>query len=173
MIRSLNGKNPIIPDSSFIAPSADIIGDVTMGANSSIWYQCVLRGDVMPIIISDDSNIQDGTIIHGTWKQAAAVIGNKVTVGHKCVLHGCKIDDLVLVGMGSVVMDNVHVEKNCFIGAGSVLTQNKHFPEGSLIMGSPARVVRPLKQSELDFLPQSAKNYIEYKTWYVHDWQEK
>ena len=167
MIRSLNGKNPIIPNSSFIAPSADIIGDVRMGENSSIWYQCVLRGDVMPITIGDESNIQDGTIIHGTWKQAEAIIGNKVTVGHKCVLHGCKIDDLVLVGMGSVVMDNVHVEKNCFIGAGSVLTQNKHFPEGSLIMGSPARVVRPLKQKELDFLPQSAKNYIEYKSWYA------
>lgn len=173
MIRSLNGKNPIIPDSSFIAPSADIIGDVRLGFNSSIWYQCVLRGDVMPITIGDESNIQDGTIIHGTWKQAEAIIGNKVTVGHKCVLHGCKIDDLVLVGMGSVVMDNVHVEKNCFIGAGSVLTQNKHFPEGSLIMGSPARVVRPLKQKELDFLPQSAKNYIEYKSWYVSNEKEK
>ena len=88
-------------------------------------------------------------------------------------MHGCKIDDLVLVGMGSVVMDNVHVEKNCFIGAGSVLTQNKHFPEGSLIMGSPARVVRPLKQKELDFLPQSAKNYIEYKSWYLSNENKK
>ena len=120
----------------------------------------------MPITIGDESNIQDGTIIHGTYKQAEAIIGNKVTIGHKCVLHGCKIDDLVLVGMGSVVMDNVHVEKNCFIGAGSVLTQNKHFPAGSLILGSPAKVVRPLNQKELDFLPQSAKNYIEYKSWY-------
>ena len=90
----------------------------------------------MPIIIGEETNIQDGTIIHGTYKQAQAEIANKVTIGHKCVLHGCKIDDLVLVGMGSVVMDNVHIEKNCIVGAGSILTQNKHFPEGSLIIGS-------------------------------------
>ncbi len=166
MIRSLNGKTPQISQHTFIAPSADIIGDVTLGENSSVWYQCVLRGDVMPISIGHETNIQDGTIIHGTFKQAQAVIANQVTIGHKCVLHGCRIDDLVLVGMGSVLMDNVHIEKNCIVGAGSLVTQNSHFPEGSLIMGSPARVVRPLNEKELKFLPQSAKNYIEYKSWY-------
>ena len=166
MIRSLRGKTPSIPTSAFIAPSADIIGDVTIGESSSVWYTCVLRGDVMPILIGDKSNIQDGTVIHGTYKQAQAEIGHQVTVGHKCVLHGCKIDDLVLVGMGSVVMDNVHVGKNCFIGAGSLLTQNSKFPEGSLILGSPAKVVRPLNEKELAFLPQSAQNYLDYSEWY-------
>lgn len=162
----LLGKTPQIGEGSFVAPSADLIGDVTLGKRCSVWFNTTLRGDVMPIVIGDETNIQDNSVIHGTYKKCGAVIGNRVTVGHSVILHGCRIGDLVLVGMGSIIMDQAHVPDRCIVGAGSLVTENATFPEGYLILGRPAKAIRPLNEKELAFLPQSANNYIEYMSWY-------
>jgi len=163
------GKTPQFGPNTFVAKSADIIGDVKTGKNCSIWYNCSLRGDVMPIVIGDDSNIQDNSVLHGTFKKCGAVVGSKVTIGHSVILHGCKIGDLVLVGMGSVIMDLAEVPDNCIVGAGSLVTENSKFPAGHLIMGRPAKAIRPLNEKELAFLPQSAKNYMMYMDWYKNE----
>jgi len=157
---------PQIHENSFIAPSAEIIGDVRIGENSSIWFGTVLRGDVMPITIGKNTNIQDQTCIHGTWKKAAAKIGDSVTIGHSCVLHGCEVEDLCLIGMGSILMDGSKISKNSIVGAGSLVTEGSQFKEGMLIMGRPAKAIRPLTSEELEFLPKSASNYLEYTSWY-------
>jgi carbonic anhydrase/acetyltransferase-like protein (isoleucine patch superfamily) len=166
MIIPLRGRSPQIGAGTFLAPSADIVGDVTMGENCSIWFNTSLRGDVMPIKIGSETNIQDNTVIHGTYKKCGAVIGSKVTVGHSVILHGCTIGDLVLVGMGTIIMDQAHVPSRCIVGAGSLVTEGTKFPEGYLVLGRPAKVLRPLNEQELAFLDQSAKNYMEYKSWY-------
>ncbi len=121
----------------------------------------------MPIVIGDETNIQDGTVIHGTYKKCGAVIGNKVTIGHSVILHGCVVGDLCLIGMGSIIMDNAKIGERCIVGAGSLVTEEAQFPPGSLILGRPAKVIRPLNEKELAFLPQSAKNYLEYMSWYT------
>lgn len=166
MIVPLLGKTPEFGEGTFVAPSADVIGDVKAGRNCSIWYNTTLRGDVMPIVIGDETNIQDGTVIHGTHRKCGAVIGSKVTIGHSVVLHGCQIGDLCLIGMGSVIMDQAEIPANSIVGAGSLVTENAKFPPGHLIMGRPAKAVRPLNEKELAFLPQSAKNYMMYMDWY-------
>jgi carbonic anhydrase/acetyltransferase-like protein (isoleucine patch superfamily) len=169
VIQPLNGIHPQIGEKTFVAPSADIIGDVRIGKNCSIWYHTTLRGDVMPILIGDETNIQDNTVIHGTFKKCGAVIGNKVTVGHSVILHGCKIGDLVLIGMGSVIMDQAEIPSRCIVAAGSLVTEDAKFPEGHLILGRPAKAVRPLNEKELAFLPQSARNYMDYMKWYTKE----
>ncbi len=166
MLMDLNGKSPRIGQNSFIAPSAALIGDVTIGQQSSVWFNTTLRGDVMPILIGDRTNIQDNTVIHGTFKKCGAILGNDVTIGHSVVLHGCEIGDLVLVGMGAIVMDQAKVPPQSIVGAGSLVTENSTFPSGYLILGRPAKAIRPLNEKELAFLSQSAKNYIEYMSWY-------
>lgn len=167
MISSVRGKTPEIGKDSFVAPSADIIGDVKIGQGCSIWYNTTLRGDVMPIVIGDETNIQDNTVVHGTYNKCGAVIGNRVTIGHSVILHGCKIGDLCLIGMGAIIMDQAEIPARCIVGAGSLVTEDAKFPEGYLILGRPAKAIRPLNEKELAFLPQSAKNYIEYKGWYT------
>lgn len=169
MIYPLQGKTPKIGEGSFVAPSADLIGDVKIGKKCSIWYNTTLRGDVMPIVIGDETNIQDNTVIHGTYKKCGAVIGNRVTIGHSVILHGCKIGDYVLIGMGTIIMDNAQIPNRSIVGAGSLVTEDAKFPEGHLILGRPAKAVRPLNEKELAFLPQSANNYIEYMSWYENE----
>lgn len=167
MIRPLLGHTPKIGDGTYLAEGSRIIGDVTVGRECSIWFNTVLRGDVGPIRIGDETNIQDGTVIHGTFNKAFAVIGNRVTVGHSVVLHGCRIDDLCLIGMGCIIMDNAHIGARNIVGAGSLVTENSKFiDEGWLILGRPAKPVRPLKPEELAFLNKSAENYLLYKSWY-------
>jgi carbonic anhydrase/acetyltransferase-like protein (isoleucine patch superfamily) len=170
MIIPLLGKTPTFGSGTFIAKSADVIGDVKTGKNCSIWYNTSLRGDVMPIVIGDESNIQDNSVLHGTHKKCGAVVGSQVTIGHSVILHGCRIGDLCLIGMGSVVMDLAEIPDNCIVGAGSLVTENAKFPSGHLIMGRPAKAVRPLNEKELAFLPQSAKNYMMYMDWYPNEY---
>jgi carbonic anhydrase/acetyltransferase-like protein (isoleucine patch superfamily) len=167
MIRELKGINPKIGENSFVADSAEIIGDVKIGKNCSVWFHSVLRGDVMPIEIGDETNIQDGSTLHGTIRKCGVKIGNRVTVGHNVILHGCEIEDKCLIGMGSIIMDKAKIGKGSIVGAGSLVVENSEFPPGSLIMGRPAKAVRPLKPSETEFLDISANNYIEYKGWYT------
>ena len=162
----LKGKEPQIEKDCFVADSADIIGDVNVGEGSSIWFQCVLRGDVEPIVIGKNTNIQDGTVIHGTHGQWDVKIGDNVTVGHQCMLHGCHIGDEAFVGMGSILLDGSRMAPRSFLGAGSMLTQGAETKTGWLYMGRPAKAVRELKENELKFLRQSANNYLMYKSWY-------
>lgn len=166
MIKAVNGRAPQIGENVFIAESADVLGDVRLGRGVSIWFQAVLRGDVMPIEVGDETNIQDGSVIHGTFKKAAAKIGKRVTVGHGVILHGCEVGDLCLIGMGARILDNAVIPARCIVGAGALVTENARFEEGSLILGSPAKIKRKLTEEELAFLDQSADNYLLYKAWY-------
>lgn len=167
MIIPLLGHTPKIGTGTYLAEGARLIGDVTIGQDCSIWFNTVLRGDVGPIKIGDQTNIQDGTVIHGTFNKAFATIGNRVTIGHSVVLHGCRIDDLCLIGMGSIIMDNAHIGARNIVGAGSLVTEDSKFlDEGWLILGRPAKAVRRLKPEELAFLGKSADNYLLYKSWY-------
>jgi carbonic anhydrase/acetyltransferase-like protein (isoleucine patch superfamily) len=166
-VRPLLGHTPKIGEGTFLADGAHIIGDVTIGRNCSIWYNTVLRGDVGPITVGDESNIQDGSVVHGTFKKAFAKIGSRVTVGHSVILHGCTIGDRCLIGMGSIVMDNAQIASGSIVGAGSLVTEESKFiEEGWLIFGRPAKAVRRLKPEESAFLDKSADNYLLYKSWY-------
>ena len=168
MILPYRGRWPKIHETAFVAPSADIIGDVDIGAHSSIWFQVVIRGDVNSIRIGARTNIQDHSLLHVTRVAQATsqdpgsrlVIGDEVTIGHRVTLHGCTIGNRVLIGMGAIVMDEVEIGDHCLIGAGTLLTKGTKVPSGSLVVGSPGKVVRPLKESELKFLPKSAENYV-------------
>jgi carbonic anhydrase/acetyltransferase-like protein (isoleucine patch superfamily) len=165
-VTSVLGHTPHVADGVFIASSADLIGDVKIGRDSSVWYNVTLRADIGPIRIGDETNIQDNTVIHGTFNKAFAVIGNRVTIGHSVVLHGCSIGDLCLIGMGAIIMDSAVIPARTIVGAGSLVTEQSFFEEGWLIMGRPAKAVRRLKPEELAFLDKSADNYLLYKSWY-------
>lgn len=161
------GKTPQIHESVFIADGARLIGDLKIGAGSSVWYNTTLRGDVMPITIGENTNIQDGSVLHGTFGKFQCEVGNEVTVGHSVVLHGCKIGDQCLIGMGSIVMDGAEIADHCIVGAGSLVTEGKKFLEPySLIVGRPAVFKRKLNEDEIQFLKKSADNYKLYTTWY-------
>lgn len=160
MIIPHHGYWPNIHETGFVAPTADIIGQVELGHQSSIWFQTVVRGDVNWIQIGSKTNIQDSCTLHVTRGTHPLKIGDEVTVGHRVVLHGCQIGHRVLVGMGSVIMDDVEVADDCMIGAGTLLTKGKKVPSGKLVMGSPGKVVRDLTEEELAFLRQSADNYV-------------
>lgn len=160
------GKTPTLHNNCFVAPTAAVIGDVEIGEGASIWFHAVLRGDVMPIKIGRETNIQDNTVIHGTYEKVGTTIEERVTIGHSCILHGTYIEKECLVGMGSILMDGSRIGAGSIVGAGSLVTEGSVFPPGVLILGRPAKVVRPLKPEEAKFLPQSADNYLFYQTWY-------
>ncbi len=160
------GKSPQIGNHVFIAEGAMIVSDVKIGDGASIWFNTTLRGDVMPITIGKETNVQDGSVLHGTFGKFACEIGERVTIGHGVILHGCKIGSRCLIGMGSVIMDGAEIGEQSVVGAGSLVTEGKKFPSKSLIVGRPAIVKRPLTAEELIFLEQSADNYLLYKTWY-------
>ncbi len=166
-------KTPVVKNGVFVAESAQVHGEVELNDDVSVWPNAVLRGDVMPIKIGAGTNIQDLSIIHGTFKQFGVSIGKEVTVGHGVTLHGCTIEDRCFIGMDSTVMDGVHIEKNCFVGAGSLLTPGKKFPEGSMIMGRPAKVVSELNESEYKELEDSYHRYVKYKNVYLENCKKK
>lgn len=165
-IITARGFTPQIEQDVFLAEGAQIIGDVKIGKGSSVWFNTTLRGDVMPIVIGTETNIQDGSVLHGTFGKYGCEVGDRVTIGHSVVLHGCKIGTRCLIGMGSIVMDGAEVGEYSVVGAGSLVTEGKKFPPRSLIVGRPAVFKRPLTDEELKFLEQSADNYLLYKTWY-------
>lgn len=159
-IRPFRGHTPILPQSAFVDPSAQLIGEVSLGEDSSVWMNCVLRGDVNPIRIGARSNIQDLSLIHVLSKQFGTTVGEDVTVGHHVVLHGCTVGSRVLVGIGSIVLDGVEVGDDCLVAAGTLLTPGTKIPPGSLVMGSPGKVKRPLTAEERAMLLSSAQGYV-------------
>lgn len=166
MMHPLLGHTPKIGEGSLVVPSAQLIGDVTLGKRCSVWYNTTLRGDVMPIVVGDETNIQDNSVLHGTFKKAQARLGSRTTIGHSVILHGCQVGDLCLIGMGSILMDHVQIPDKCIVGAGSLVTEGSKFESGYLILGRPAKAVRLLNPDEIKFLDQSADNYLHYMTWY-------
>ncbi len=160
------GSSPKISTGVFVADNARIIGNVEVGERSSIWYNVTIRGDVMPIRIGKEANIQDGSVLHGTYGKHSCIVEDRVTVGHMVTLHGCQIGRETLVGMGSIVMDGAVIGEQCIVGAGSLVTEGAVFPPRSLILGRPAKVKRSLTSEELASLAHSASNYLLYKTWY-------
>ena len=167
MIRPFLGAAPQYDDTVFIAPSADVIGDVVLGPESSIWYQAVLRGDVNYIRIGARSNVQDGAVVHVTNRTAPTVLGEEVTVGHGAIVHGCTIRDRVLVGMGAVVMDHADVGSDTLIGARALVTARMEIPPRSLVLGSPAEVVRELSDEEVASVRKYARHYVRYRAVYL------
>ncbi|HWP44497.1 MAG TPA: gamma carbonic anhydrase family protein [Blastocatellia bacterium] len=173
MIRSYRSMIPKIAATAFIEASAQIIGDVQIGEHSSIWFNCVLRGDVYHIRIGHSTNIQDGTIIHVTGGLHPTIIGNYVTVGHGVVLHGCTVKDRSLVGIGSIVLDGVTIGEESLIAAGSLLTPGMTVPPRSLVMGSPAKVRREVTDEEIARIDMHWRHYIEYKNNYLNEASQK
>ena len=173
MLHSYKNILPTIGKKSWLAPSADIIGDVECGEDCSIWFGSVVRGDVHYIKIGDRVNIQDLSMIHVThYKQAdksdgnPTIIGSDVTIGHRVMLHGCTIESACLIGMSATILDGAVIGRESIVGAGSLVTKNKKFPPRSLIVGSPAKVIRSLSDEEVEELYASAKRYVAFKEEY-------
>lgn len=158
----LDGKAPSVGSRAFVADGAYLVGDVSVGEDSSVFYGAVIRGDLAPIRIGARTNIQDNATVHVSTG-VGTYIGDEVTIGHNAVIHACSIDDNVLVGMGAIVMDGAHIKKNCIVGAGAVVTQGKEFPENSLVVGAPAHVVRELTKDELEHVHEGVLRYMEIK----------
>jgi gamma-carbonic anhydrase len=162
MIRPFGGKHPQIHPTAFIEESAQVIGDVTLGEQSSVWFCAVVRGDVFHIRIGARTNIQDGTVVHVTNGTHATILEDEVTVGHNVTLHGCHVERGCLVGMGSILMDGVRVGERSLVAAGALLAPGTIIPPRSLVMGVPARVRRPLTDEEVASLDLYWQNYVEY-----------
>lgn len=153
-------RQPSVHPSAFIAPGAVVLGDVTIGEHASVWYHSVLRGDINRIAVGAGSNIQDGSVVHLTAERGC-FIGDYVTVGHMAVLHACTIADECLIGMGAIVLDGVEIGERCIVGAGALITQGKCIPPGSMVLGSPAKVVRSLTDEEQRGLREWAARYVQ------------
>ena len=159
-IYELGGMAPRVADTAWVADSAQLIGNVVLGEGASVWFGTVVRGDTECITIGAGSNIQDASVLHADAGQPL-VVGERVTVGHQVMLHGCTIGDESLIGIGAVVLNGAKIGKNCLVGAGALVTEGKEFPDGSMIIGAPAKAVRELTPEQIEGLRQSARHYIE------------
>ncbi|MEM9400525.1 MAG: gamma carbonic anhydrase family protein [Verrucomicrobiota bacterium] len=153
------GKDPQIEEAAFVAPNATVIGDVRLSKNVSVWYQCVLRADINSIVVGEGSNIQDGVVVH-LADHAGVTIGRHCTIGHSAIIHACSLGDECLVGMGATVLDHANIGSRSIIGANSLVTRGMEIPEGSLVYGSPAKVVKTLDEEAQSGLIQWAEKYI-------------
>ncbi len=167
MLLPYRGLHPRIDPTAFIEESARIIGDVTVGRESSVWFNVVIRGDVNHIRIGDQTNVQDGSVIHVTRDTHPTTLGHRVTIGHNVTLHGCVIEDLCLIGMGAVLLDGVRIGAESLVAAGSVVAPGTIIPPRTLVVGSPARPKRELSGTEIDHLARSAANYVGYMRDYL------
>jgi len=167
LIIPVRGHTPQIGDKCFLAENATIIGDVVIGNESSIWFNAVVRGDVNSIRIGNRVNVQDGAVIHCTYEKSVVLIRNNVSVGHNAIIHGCVIDDNVLVGMGAIVMDNAHIGSNCIIAAGAVVLENTIIEPGSLYAGVPAKKIKDVRPEHIaGEIERIAANYLMYSSWF-------
>lgn len=159
-IYQLGDQCPQVHDTAWVADSAQLMGAVTVAADASVWFGVTVRGDTEHITIGEGANIQDGSVLHADHGMPLTV-GKQVTVGHMVMLHGCTIGDESLIGIGAVVLNGAKIGKNCLVGAGSLVTEGKEFPDGSMIMGAPAKVVRQLSPEQIDGLRRSAEHYVD------------
>ncbi|MDP6437368.1 MAG: gamma carbonic anhydrase family protein [Gammaproteobacteria bacterium] len=171
MIYELRSQQPAIPADVFIAPSADIIGDVILKPESSIWFGAVLRGDIEPITIGRGTNIQDGTVCH-TDPDNPCTIGEFVTVGHMAMLHGCEVGDGSLIGIGATLLNGSKIGRNCIVGAHALVTEDKSFPDNTVIMGTPAKIMRDIDGGDLKVLKANAERYIERAKRYLAELEQ-
>lgn len=166
MIKPLRGHTPKFGSDCFLADTAVVVGEVSMGDNCTVWYNAVVRGDVHSITIGNNTNIQDGAIIHCTYQRAATVIGNDVSIAHHAIVHGCTVHDRVLIGMGAIVMDGAVIGSESVIAAGAVVLPGTIVEPGSIYAGTPARRVKDISQEMKDVITRTARNYPMYATWY-------
>lgn len=170
LIKEVKGKHPQIPADCYLAENATIVGDVTFGAECSVWFNAVVRGDVHFIKIGNKVNIQDGAIIHCTYQKHPTVIGNNVSIGHNAIVHGCTVHDNVLIGMGSIVMDNCVIESNSIVAAGAVVMQNTVVESGTIYAGVPAKKVKDINASDFaGEIERISNNYVMYSSWFKED----
>lgn len=166
MIKPFNNTTPNIHETAYIADDAIIIGDVEIGENASVWFGSIIRGDVNFIRIGAGTNIQDGAVIHVSSKTHATILEHEITVGHRVTLHGCYVETGCLIGIGSIILDGARIGKNSLVAAGSLVTPNTEIPPGSMVMGSPANVKRPLTEDEIAKIGESSRKYIELSAIY-------
>lgn len=159
-VYELDGVSPEVAESAWIADSAQVMGRVSIGQDASVWFGTVVRGDTESITIGEGSNIQDASVLHADLGKPL-VVGRNVTVGHQVMLHGCTIGDDSLIGIGAVVLNGAKIGRNCLVGAGALITEGKEFPDGSMIIGSPAKAVRQLTPEQIEGLRRSAQHYVD------------
>ncbi|AII52796.1 gamma carbonic anhydrase family protein [Hymenobacter sp. APR13] len=166
LILPVQSKHPQIPADCYVADNATIVGDVTFGAQCTVWFNAVIRGDVNAIRIGDKTNVQDGAVLHCTYQKAATTIGARVSIGHKAIVHGCTVEDDVLIGMGAIVMDHAVVGAGCIVAAGAVVLENTQCEPGYLYAGVPARRIKPVTEEQRANMLRTADNYVLYASWF-------
>jgi carbonic anhydrase/acetyltransferase-like protein (isoleucine patch superfamily) len=167
IIRPARGVEPTIGENCFLADNAVVIGDVVMGKDCSVWWSAVVRGDVNAIRIGDRVNIQDGAVIHCTYEKSQTIIGNDVSIGHNAIVHGCTVEDEVLIGMGAIIMDLAVVQKHVIVAAGAVVLENTVLESGWIYGGIPAKKIKPLDpENRQFFITRTAGNYVRYANWF-------
>ena len=169
MIRSFQGKLPVVPGSCYIDPSAQILGDVVLGERSSVWMNAVLRGDVNSIRLGSCSNVQDCSVLHGQRYKYPVIVGDWVTIGHNCTVHGCTVEDMVVIGMGARVLNNSRIGEGSIIAAGAVVPEGTIVPPRTLWAGVPAKLRRELGDKDRELIREYALNYLDYVTQYLDE----
>lgn len=170
IIKKINGKEPQFGKNIYLAENAVVVGEVTMGDDCTVWFNAVVRGDVNFIKMGNKVNVQDGAIIHCTYQKAPTTIGNNVSIGHNAIVHGCTLEDNVLVGMGSIIMDHAYVEKNSIIAAGAVVLENTRIESGSIYAGVPAKKVKQISGDQMtNIVERIANNYVMYASWFKEE----
>lgn len=166
LILPVNNVLPRLDPTVWLAPNATVVGDAHLGPGCTVWFNAVVRGDVHQIRIGADTNIQDGAVLHCTYQKADLVIGNRVSIAHNACVHGCRIDDEVLIGIGAIVLDHVHIQRHCFIAAGAVVTPGTVCEEGGLYAGAPARRLKDVSPEQVQTILATAERYKMYASWY-------
>lgn len=166
LIKPVRGIFPKVGQNCFLADNATLVGEVVMGDNCSVWFNAVVRGDVHSITIGNNTNIQDGAVIHCTYQKAPTLIGNDVSVAHNAIVHGCTIEDKVLIGMGAIVMDHAVIKSGSIIAAGAVVLQHTVVEAGSIYAGNPAKFIKKVNPEQEQMISRTAGNYIFYKEWF-------
>jgi carbonic anhydrase/acetyltransferase-like protein (isoleucine patch superfamily) len=169
LIKKVRGYTPIMGNNCFLADNATIIGQVTMGDDCTVWFNAVIRGDVHTITIGNRTNIQDGAVIHATYEKAATIIGSDVSIAHNAIVHGCTIEDKVLIGMGAIVMDHAHIGEGAVIAAGAVVLPNAIVPAGKIYGGTPARELKDTGDNMIEVIMRTARNYPMYAKWFTEE----
>ena len=166
LIKTVRGNHPAFGENCWFAENATIVGEVRMGRDCTVWFNAVIRGDVNSITIGDRTNIQDGAVIHCTYQKSKTTIGNHVSIAHNAIVHGCTIEDNVLIGMGAIVMDGAIIGTGSIVAAGAIVTQNTIVPPGSIYAGNPARLLKAISPEQAEVFARTANNYVMYAEWF-------